>query len=111
MKNRAAIYVRVSRAYKEGDERVTIAQLADCEAYCQEHGYSIIARYIDKDKYRVKGTLRNPSGANKDRPSYIAMLNAAQTDEFDIIVAWKEDRLYCPRAQIAVLRNGEKKIW
>ncbi len=106
MKNRAAIYVRVSRAYKEGDERVTIAaQLADCEAYCQDHGYSIVARYIDKDKYRVKGTLRSPSGANKDRPGYLAMLNAARAEELDIIVAWKEDRLY--RGMYAALPLSE----
>ena len=95
MNQKAAIYVRVSRAYKEGDERVTIAaQLADCEAYCQERGYLIVGRYIDKDKYRVKGALRNPSGERKDRPSYLSMLKAAHNFEFDIIVAWKEDRLY-----------------
>ncbi len=117
MKKRAVIYVRVSRAYKEGDERVTIAaQLADCEKYCEEHGYSIVARYIDKDKYRVKGTLRNPSGANKDRPGYIAMLNAAQDEEFDIIVAWKEDRLYrgmyaaLPLAEVLDERRNDLRV-
>ncbi len=49
----AAIYVRVSKAYKKaGETRVTIEeQLADCEAYCQQHGYVIVARYVDKDKY------------------------------------------------------------
>lgn len=102
----AAIYVRVSRAYKEDDERVTIAsQLSDCETYCQEHGYNIVARYIDKDKYRVKGALVNPSGARKDRPAYLAMLKAAYTGEFDIIVAWKEDRLY--RGMYAALPLSE----
>ncbi len=106
MSKRAAIYVRVSRAYKEGDNRVTIdAQLADCEAYCQEHNYQIVAKYVDKDKYRVKGVLRNPSGERKDRPSYIAMLNAANQDEFDVIVAWKEDRLY--RGMYAALPLAE----
>ncbi len=102
----AAIYVRVSRAYKEDDERVTIAsQLSDCETYCQERGYTIVARYVDKDKYRVKGALVNPSGARKDRPAYLAMLKAAYTGEFDVIVAWKEDRLY--RGMYAALPLSE----
>src|SRR5258706_4431511 len=106
MRKNAVIYVRVSRAYKEDDERVTIAsQLSDCETYCQERGYNIVARYIDKDKYRVKGALVNPSGARKDRPAYLAMLKAAYAGEFDIIVAWKEDRLY--RGMYAALPLSE----
>lgn len=93
---RAAIYARVSKAYREsGDDRLTIdVQLSDCEAYCQEKGYLVVARYVDKDKYRVRGRLRNPSGARKDRPQYRAMLKAAMAGEFHLIVAWKEDRLY-----------------
>ncbi|MBC8548158.1 MAG: recombinase family protein [Anaerolineales bacterium] len=95
MKTRAAIYVRVSRAYKKDDDRVTIeAQLADCESYCKKHGYSIVARYVDKDKYRAKGALVNPSGERKDRPGYRSMLAATKNNEFDVIIAWKEDRLY-----------------
>lgn len=93
---RAAIYARVSKAYKkEGEERVTIEeQLADCEAYCQQHGYAIVGRYVDKDKYRVRGRLVNPSAARMDRPEYKRMLKAARAEELDVIVAWKEDRLY-----------------
>lgn len=95
--SRAAIYVRVSKAYRddEKEDRVTIeAQLADCEAYCQEQGHVIAARYVDKDKYRSRGKMVNPSGTRKDRPDYRAMLKAASAGEFDVIVAWKEDRLY-----------------
>ena len=106
MNKKAAIYVRVSRAYKDDDERVTIAaQLADCEAYCRERGYIVVARYTDKDKYRVRGALVNPSGARKDRPAYLAMLKAANSCEFDIVVAWKEDRLY--RGMYAALPLSE----
>lgn len=92
---RAAIYVRVSSERQAGDDRVSIeAQLAECEAYCQERGYTIVARYIDKEKYRVKGKLVQPSGQRKDRPQYQAMLKGTLSGEFDVIVAWKEDRLY-----------------
>jgi len=96
MSKTATVYARVSRAYNEGEEdRITIeAQLADAEAYCQERGYIIVARYVDKDKYRSRGKMVNPSGTRKDRPAYRAMLKAARAGEFDVIVAWKEDRLY-----------------
>ncbi len=114
---KAAIYVRVSRAYKEDDERVTIAaQLADCETYCQERGYYVVARYIDKDKYRAKGVLVNPSGARKDRPAYLEMINAARLGEFDVIVAWKEDRLYrgmyaaLPLSEVLDKRRNDLKV-
>ncbi len=114
---KAAIYVRVSRAYKEDDERVTIAaQLADCETYCQERGYYVVARYIDKDKYRAKGVLVNPSGARKDRPAYLEMINAARLGEFDVIVAWKEDRLYrgmyaaLPLSEVLDERRNDLKV-
>lgn len=96
MQMRAAIYARVSNPYKQKDEdRITIEQqLMNCENYCQEKGYIITHRFIDKDRYRAKGRLVKPSGTRKDRPGYVAMLKAALAGEIDLIVAWKEDRLY-----------------
>ncbi|GIK37612.1 MAG: hypothetical protein BroJett011_14450 [Chloroflexota bacterium] len=92
---RAAIYARVSSDQQATEDKVSIeAQLADCEAYCNERGYTIVARYIDKERYRSKGKLVQPSGQRKDRPHYGMMLRAAAAGEFDVIVAWKEDRLY-----------------
>lgn len=92
---RAAIYIRVSSERQAAEDRVSIeSQLAECEAYCKERGYIIADRFIDKDKYRVKGKLVQPSGSRKDRPAYVQMLTAAQQGVFDVIVAWKEDRLY-----------------
>jgi site-specific DNA recombinase len=106
MGKRAAIYVRVSKAYREDDERVTIeSQLQDCEEYCQKHGYTVVGRYIDKDKYRSRGKLVNPSGTRKDRPAYLKLLKDAKEGEFDVIVAWKEDRLY--RGMYAALPLSE----
>ncbi len=93
---RAAIYCRVSRAYKEEDEeRTTIEdQLAACEKYCIQKGYDVVARYIDKDKYRVRKALVNPAGTRQDRPAYIAMIKDGRAGEFDIIISWKQNRLY-----------------
>jgi DNA invertase Pin-like site-specific DNA recombinase len=65
----------------------------------------VVTRYTDKDKYRYRGALVNPSGERKDRPGYAAMLKAAHAREFDVIVAWKEDRLY--RGMYAALPLSE----
>lgn len=92
---RAAIYARVSSDRQAAEDRVSIeVQIADCEQLCKERGYLVVGRYVDKEKYRVKGKLVQPSGQRKDRPQYVAMLKAAQASEFDLIIAWKEDRLY-----------------
>ena len=103
---RAAIYARVSRAYKEDDERTTIeSQISDCEEYCRKRGYIVVQVYIEKDKYHYKGKLVNPSGARKDRPQYQKMIRAALNHEFEVIIAWKEDRLY--RGMYAALPLAE----
>ncbi len=92
---RAAIYARVSSERQAAEDRVSIeSQLGDCERHCQQRGYQIEARYVDKEKYRVRGKLVQPSAQRKDRPQYVAMLTAARAGEFEVIVAWKEDRLY-----------------
>lgn len=92
---RAAIYVRVSSERQAAEDRVSVeSQLAECEEHCDDRGYIVVGRYIDKDKYRVKGKLVQPSGSRKDRPAYLELLEAAQRGEFEVIVAWKEDRLY-----------------
>jgi Resolvase, N terminal domain len=38
--------------------------------------------------------LVEPSGTRSDRPGLLAMLNDATKDELDVILAWREDRLY-----------------
>jgi len=90
-----AIYARVSSERQAAEDRVSIeVQLSESAAYCEKQGYKIVARYVDKEKYRVKGKLVQPSAQRKDRPAYQEMLAAARSGEFNIIVAWKEDRLY-----------------
>ena len=92
---KAAIYARVSSERQAAGDRVSIeAQLADCKSLCNERGYFIVSCYVDREKYRVRGKLVQPSGQRKDRPQYQKMLKAAASGEFDVIVAWKEDRLY-----------------
>jgi DNA invertase Pin-like site-specific DNA recombinase len=50
--------------------------------------------------------LVRPSGSRSDRPALQAMLNDAARDNFDIIFAWREDRLYRGiRAMLTVLET------
>ena len=103
---KAAIYARVSSERQAGNDRVSIeVQLAESEAYCKERGYAVVGRYVDCEKYRVRGKLVQPSGERKDRPEYRKMLKAVLAGEFGVIVAWKEDRLY-PLAGSVICGHG-----
>lgn len=97
---RAAIYARVSTEEQGERDKSIPEQIAECEALCERRGFEIIARYIDDTPYRdAKGKLQQPSGMRKDRPAYQQMIRDAKNGQFDVIVAWSEDRLYrCPRA-------------
>ncbi len=77
---RAAIYARIAAVQQKSIE----AQEADCREYCAQRGYTVVAMYVDKGM----------SGLRKDRPQYQALLKAASAGEFDVIVAWRADRLY-----------------
>ncbi len=95
MTKRAAIYVRVSSERQAAEDRVSPqAQLDDCRKLAEEHGYHVIAELSDVSRYRSKGRLVNPSGTRKDRPGYVELIRMARSGEIDVIVAWKEDRLY-----------------
>ena len=60
----------------------------------EEKGLDVVRVYRDTEKYRVGNKLVEPSGSRSDRPGLLAMLNDASKDEFDVILAWREDRLY-----------------
>jgi site-specific DNA recombinase len=94
MEMRAAIYCRVSSERQAADEKVSIdQQLKDCRQYAQDHHYTVVGEYIDKKRYRSKGRLVQPSGERSDRPQYKRLLADAEADHFDVIIAWKQDRL------------------
>ena len=60
--------------------------------------------YREVEKYRVGNRLVEPSGSRSDRPALQSMLKAATRDKFDVILAWREDRLYRGiRAMLTVL--------
>jgi DNA invertase Pin-like site-specific DNA recombinase len=79
---KAAAYIRVSTAEQEDGASLT-EQKRDIEEYCNLKGYELVATYQDI-----------ASGASRNRPQFKAMLKDARTGAFQIIVAWKADRLY-----------------
>ena len=80
---RAAIYIRVSSDQQAGEERVSLdEQTRDIEAYAAERGYTITQRYQDVE-----------SGVSRTRPGFRQMQADARAGQFDIIIAWKSDRL------------------
>jgi len=93
MNNRAVIYIRTSSEH-QGEKSSPAEQEADCRQLAAEKGLVIVNVYRDIEKYRVKSKLVEPSGTRSDRPGLLAMLNDAARGEFDIILAWREDRLY-----------------
>ncbi|GAG94809.1 unnamed protein product, partial [marine sediment metagenome] len=70
------------------------AQQNDCRDYCEKMGYQVHAVYQDIKKYRVGNRLVQPSGTRTDRPEFQKMLSDARDGKLDVIIAWREDRLY-----------------
>jgi DNA invertase Pin-like site-specific DNA recombinase len=93
MSRRAVIYIRTS-SETQGANSSPIEQETDCRRLAQEKGVQVVRVYRDVEKYRVGSKLVEPSGSRSDRPGLLAMLKDAARDEFDVILAWREDRLY-----------------
>lgn len=93
---RAAIYVRVSSERQAGEDRVSPAvQLEDCRELARAKGYNVVAEILDVKRYRSRGgQVVQPSGTRRDRPGYLRLLDLARRGEIDVIIAWKEDRLF-----------------
>jgi len=105
MNNRAVIYVRTSSEH-QGEKSSPTEQEADCRQLAADKGLVIVNVYRDIEKYRVRTKLVEPSGTRSDRPGLLDMLSAAARNEFDIILAWREDRLYRGmRAMLLVLET------
>jgi len=103
MSRRAAIYIRTS-SETQGANSSPVEQETDCLHRAQEKGWDVVHVYRDVEKYRVGNRLVEPSGSRSDRPALQSMLKDATRDTFDVILAWREDRLYRGiRAMLTVL--------
>lgn len=105
MGKRAVIYVRTS-SEQQGEKSSPVEQEADCRQYADKQGLVVVNVYRDIERYRVKNKWVEPSGTRYDRPGLLAMLRGAADDQFDVILAWREDRLYRGmRAMLLVLET------
>ncbi|MBT7075112.1 MAG: recombinase family protein [Anaerolineae bacterium] len=93
MQQRAAIYIRTS-SESQGEKASPSEQEADCRSLAKEKGLIVVCVYRDIKKYRVRNKLVEPSGSRTDRPGLLAMLQDISKVKFDVILAWREDRLY-----------------
>lgn len=105
MAKRAVIYIRTS-SEQQGEKCSPVEQEADCRLYAEKQGLIVVNVYRDIERYRVKKKWVEPSGVRYDRPGLLAMLRDASDDQFDVILAWREDRLYRGmRAMLLVLET------
>jgi site-specific DNA recombinase len=93
MSRRAVIYIRTS-SESQGVNSSLLEQETDCRRLAEEKRLQVVHIYRDVEKYRRGNKLVEPSGSRSDRPGLLAMLKDAARDEFDVILAWREDRLY-----------------
>jgi site-specific DNA recombinase len=93
MARKAVIYIRTSSA-SQGEKSSPAEQESDCRRLAEEKGLNVVDVYRDIEKYRAKNKLVEPSGSRSDRPGLLKMLKDASRGEFDVILAWREDRLY-----------------
>jgi len=105
MAKRAVIYVRTS-SEQQGEKCSPAEQEADCRLFAGKQGLIVVNVYRDIERYRVKNKWVEPSGVRYDRPGLLTMLRDAADDQFDVILAWREDRLYRGmRAMLLVLET------
>ncbi len=93
MPRRVAIYIRTS-SERQGEKVSPREQESACRKLASDRGYDVVTVYRDVERYRVRDKLVEPSGSRADRPGLVKMIQDGQTGLFEIIIAWKEDRLY-----------------
>ena len=89
---RAVIYARYSEGPRQTDQSIE-GQVADCTAYAEAHGMTVIGLYAD----------RHISGKSVEgREEFQRMMHDADHHRFDAVITWKIDRFGRNREDIAV---------
>jgi site-specific DNA recombinase len=83
---RAAIYPRLSKDRSGISENVEV-QIAECEAYAEEQGWTVVGCFPDND-------VRASKYSKKPRPGYQAMLAAICANQIDVVLVTEMERLY-----------------
>ena len=82
---RACAYLRVSTKMQVDGGYSLAEQRADIMAYCKKNGYEL----RDEDIFEDAGI----SGARRYRPEFVRMLDGIKARHYDVLVAWRIDRL------------------
>ncbi len=77
----AVIYARYS-SHAQNDASIE-QQIAECQEYAKAHNYTILATYAD----------RAMSGRSDRRPEFQRMLRASERREFQVVLAYKSNRI------------------
>ncbi|HRJ55705.1 MAG TPA: recombinase family protein [Anaerolineales bacterium] len=93
MSRGVVIYIRTS-SETLGESSSPVEQESDCRRLAEEKGLQIVHIYRDVEKYQVRNRLVEPSGSRSDRPALQSILKAAARDKFDVVITWREDKLY-----------------
>lgn len=91
--NRCVIYVRVSTELQAG-QASPVEQEEDCRKLAADFGLEVVYVYRDIERYRVGGKMVEPSGTRSDRPQFRKMMADADKGLYDVVIAWRQDRLY-----------------
>lgn len=81
---RAAIYARISLD-RTGAGLGVERQIDDCQALARTRGFAVEHVFTDNDISAYSG---------RARPEYRRLINAMQSNEVDVVVAWHTDRLH-----------------
>ncbi len=86
-KKRAGIYVRVSTREQATDDKVSLeVQQGGSATYCKNKDYDVVRPpYVD---------IQSGTDNRKERAAFERMLEDARHGVFDVIVAWRPDRLF-----------------
>ena len=89
---RAVIYRRISND-ATGEAAGVTRQREDCERYCSQRNWTIVADLEDNDISASRYSVKN-------RPAYQQSLKLIETGEADVLVAWHLDRLWRRPAEL-----------
>ena len=84
---RAVIYARISRD-EQGDELGVTRQIAACEEYVAQQGWTTVAVFQDNSR-----SAFNPKAKSK-RTGYLKMIELVESGAVDTIVCWEVDRIF-----------------
>lgn len=93
----AVIYARFS-SHSQSEQSIE-GQLAECNAYAQRNGYTIVGEYVD----------RAISGTTDARPNFLKMIDDAQKKQFQYVIVYQLDRFARNRYDSATYKARLKK--